>query len=107
MLDKFKDMGKLVKQAKEMKDKMKKVQGELKNTRVTGSDRSGKVTVVLSGELECLTVSIDPSFHSSADKVTLEQALREAFNKAANDAKGLATNRLSDISAGLNIPGLT
>ena len=36
----------------------------------------------------------------------LEKRLAYAFNQAAQKAKTLATNKLSSVSQGLNIPGL-
>lgn len=104
MFDGLKDMGKLLKQAGEMKSKMKQIQEELKKVKVSGTAEGGKVEVVLSGELECLDVIIDPSFGSNT--VALQRALQKAFNESARKAKELATTKLSDISGGLNLPGM-
>jgi len=100
----MKDMGKLMKQAQEMKSKMKKVQDELKKTLVTAKDRKEIVEVTVTGELECRSLKI---LKPETDQVKLEAALKEAVNDANSKAKGLATSRLSEISGGLNIPGLT
>ena len=106
MFDGIKDIGKLMKQAKEMKSKMKEVQSQLKTVQVEGFDRSKRVKVVLTGELECVDVSIDDALLSGG-KENLENLLKQAFNDAAEKSKKLATSKLSDISGGLNIPGLT
>ena len=45
MFDKLKDMGNLVKQAKEMRGQMKAIQDELKNVIVEGEALGGKVRV--------------------------------------------------------------
>jgi DNA-binding YbaB/EbfC family protein len=104
MFDGLKDMGKLLKQAGEMKAKMKKVQEELKRLKVTGTAEDGKIEVTLSGELECLDVIIDPAVASSA--AVLQRGLKKAFNDASRKAKELATSRLGDISGGLDLPGM-
>ncbi|RAP34666.1 nucleoid-associated protein, YbaB/EbfC family [Candidatus Marinamargulisbacteria bacterium SCGC AAA071-K20] len=107
MFEGLKDMGKLVKQAKEMKSKMKNVQDELKDVKVTGRSASGNVEVVLTGELVCLDIKIAPSLLEQGMADIMKKQLKEAFNSAAQDAKGIATSKLSDISKGFNIPGLT
>ena len=101
MFEKMKDMGKLMKQAGEMKSKMKKVQEELKSLRVTGAAEGGKVQIVLTGELECVSITVDPSLTGTA----LTKALQKAFNDAAKQSKDLATTKLTEISGGLNLPG--
>ena len=106
MFEGLKDMGRLMSQAKEMRSKMKDVQKKLKTLLFKGTDKSGKIEVVVTGELECTSVSIDPSFLGESNKKALEAGLREAINIATKDAKTAATSQLSDISQGLNIPGL-
>ncbi len=104
MFEGLKDMGKLLKQAGEMKTKMKAIQEELKRVSVTGSAESGKIEVVLSGELECLDVRIDPSLASNVG--ALQKSLVRAFNDASKKSKELAASKLAHISGGLNLPGL-
>ena len=105
MFQGMKDMGKLVKHAKEMKAKMKKVQSELQDVKVTGSALDGRIIVVMSGELEVLELKIDPVLYQSPKD--LEKNLIKAFNEAAKMSKKVATSKLSDISGGMDIPGLT
>jgi nucleoid-associated protein EbfC len=107
MFEGLKDMGKLVKQAKDMKSKMKNVQDELKHVKVTGRSASGNVEVVLTGELVCTDIKIAPSLLEQGMVENLKKQLKEAFNQAAEESKGIATAKLSDISKGFNIPGLT
>ncbi len=107
MFEGLKDMGKLLKQAGEMKSKMKKIQDELKKVRVTGAAEGGKIEVVISGELEVLDIKIDPSLLAPGSQQTIQKGLLKAFNDASKKSKELATSKLSDISGGLDIPGLT
>lgn len=107
MFEGIKDMGKLLKQAKEMKSKMKSVQNELKKMTVTGLSKKRKAKVILTGELECVEITFDPELNTRENCKALAKELKEAFNDAAVQAKGLATNKLSDISKGMDIPGLT
>jgi DNA-binding YbaB/EbfC family protein len=107
MLEELKDMGKLLKQAKEMKNKMKKVQDELKKVRVTSASKDGKIAVIMSGELEVVELKIDPSYLNPSQAKNFSDELQKLFNAAANKAKEIASGKLSEISGGLNIPGLT
>ncbi len=107
MFEGIKDMGKLLKQAKEMKAKMKKVQDDLKKIRVTGASPDGKIQIVMSGELDVLEVKISPDLISSQYANALPGILMKAFNEAAKKAKDIASGQLAEISGGLNIPGLT
>ena len=107
MLEELKDMGKLLKQAKEMKSKMKKVQEELKKVRVSAESRDKKIQIEMSGELEVTNLKIDQTLLNPANGKTLEVELLKSFNTASAKAKEIASSKLSDISGGLNIPGLT
>jgi len=104
MLKKFQDMGKLLKQAQEMKAAMKKVQEELKVTKIPVSVKGDKIKVTLNGELDVLEVVIDPSMLSAQHANDLQSGVKEAFNEAIRKAKDLATAKLSKISGGL-VPG--
>ena len=57
MFEGIKDMGKMLKKAKEMKSEMKKVQNELKDLIIEG--KKNGVCVKVSGELECVEVSFE------------------------------------------------
>ncbi len=108
MFDGLKDMGKMMKQAKEMRAKMKVVQGKLKKLKVSGVDKRGILRVILTGELDCVGVEIlNPDVLKEANKEMIEKAIEQAINKAAGESKKVASSNLSDVSGGLNIPGMT
>jgi DNA-binding YbaB/EbfC family protein len=107
MMDNMKDMGKLLKQAKDMKSKMKSVQEELKKLIVHGSALKEKIKITLTGELVCQSVEVDPVLLDPKHHDVLQKGLREAFNVATKKSKDLATGKLSKISEGIDIPGLT
>jgi hypothetical protein len=104
MFNGLKDMGKLMKQAKEMKEKMKKIQDELKDVTVTGSALGNKIVVTITGELVVTNIDIADELYSRQDD--LKKGLTQAFNEAAAKSKELAAGRLAEVSQGLNLPGL-
>lgn len=112
MFGKLKDMGNLVKQAKEMKNEMEKVQASLKDEKVKAENKQGTIKIVMTAELACLGILIDPSLIAEAsknesNKKEFEKELTKTYNNAAEKAKKIASDKLSKISQGMNIPGLT
>ncbi|MAH80783.1 MAG: hypothetical protein CMP39_03785 [Rickettsiales bacterium] len=112
MFGKLKDMGNLVKKAQEMKSEMKKVQDSLKLEKIMGENSNKTVKVLLNGELECLGIQLSPELAAlgskgEKEKKKLEKEIQEAFNVTAKKAKTIASSKLSAISEGLDIPGLT
>ncbi|MDA1353927.1 MAG: YbaB/EbfC family nucleoid-associated protein [bacterium] len=104
MLKKFQDMGKLLKQAQEMKSSMAKVQQELKQTQIPVSSAGGKIKLVFDGELSVLSVSIDEELLDPRKKSTVESEFKKAVEDGIKKSKDIATKKLSEISAGM-MPG--
>ena len=106
MFNQLKEMGNLAKKAKEMKSKMKDIQNELKGLRIE-TDENG-IKVVMTGEMDCVEVTIkDEKLLASSNKEKLEKNLMKVFNKASQRAKSVASSKLSAVSKGLDIPGLS
>ena len=101
MLENFKNMGKTLKQAKQMKGMMEEVQKELKSTVIPVTALEGKILIEITGELEVSKVQIDPSLLSADKKVTLETELKKTFTEAISKAKDIATNKLQSVTGGL------
>tara|TARA_B100000427_G_scaffold324141_1_gene328764 strand:+ start:1385 stop:1696 length:312 start_codon:yes stop_codon:yes gene_type:complete len=103
MFNQLKDMGNLAKKAKEMKSQMKKIQEELKDLKIDLNE-SG-IKLVMTGEMDLVSIDIDDNLLSK--KEDLQKALVKVINKASQQSKTMASNKLSSVSKGLNIPGLT
>lgn len=106
MFDGLKDMGKLLKQAKEMKSKMKDIQEELKRTKVTAQSKEGRILIEFTGELECTKVHIDAELLKPENHEKLQLALQKVINEGCKKSKDLATTKLSALSGDFNMPGL-
>ena len=112
MFGKLKDMGNLVKQAKEMKAEMEKVQASLKDEKIKVENKKGTIKIAMTAELVCIGLLIDPELIEEASKSDdkkkeFEKELMSTFNNAAEKAKKVASDKLAKISQGMNIPGLT
>ena len=104
MLKKFQDMGKLLKQAQEMKGAMQEVQKELKSSEIEVVKLNNLIKIVITGEMEVKSIEVAPELLAPANKDKLQKSLREAMNEAVKRAKDLATSKLSKVSGGL-MPG--
>ena len=101
MLEKFKNMGKALKDAQNMKGMMEEVQKELEKSVIPITELDGKIKIEITGELQVVKFEIDPSLLTPDQKSNVEKAVREGFSKAIKQAKDLATNKLQAVTGGL------
>ena len=106
MFDKLKDMGSMLKKAKEMKSQMSSIQNELKKASFSGFGIGKKIEVIINGEMEILEVKIAIEAINPAKPKDLEKGIKEAVNDALKKAKGEAASKFSSIAGGLNLQGL-
>ncbi len=97
-------IGKLMKQAQEMQANMQKAQEELANMEVTGQSGGGMVSVVMTGRHDVKRVTIDDSLMGD-DKEMLEDLLAAAVNDAVRQVETTSQEKMSGMTAGLNLPG--
>jgi len=97
---------KMLKQMQKMQEDMARVQAELQQESVTASAGGGAVTARVSGGLELMEITIDPSAVDPEDVEMLQDMVTAAVNEAIRSAQELAAARMNDITGGMNIPGL-
>lgn len=98
-------IGNILKQAQAMQENVRKAQEELATIEVTGSSGGGLVTVVMTCRHDVKRVSIDPSLMQD-EKEVLEDLVAAAMNDAVRKAEQTTQQKMSGLTAGLNIPGL-
>jgi DNA-binding YbaB/EbfC family protein len=98
--------GKIMKQAQQMQAKMGQVQEELKNETVESSAGGGMVKVVITGDLEIRSITVDPEAVDPEDVEMLQDMVAAAVNEAIRSAQELAAQKMSAVTGGMNIPGL-
>ncbi|VAW96599.1 Nucleoid-associated protein YaaK [hydrothermal vent metagenome] len=96
-------IGKLMKQAQEMQENMKKAQEELANMEVTGQSGGGMVSVIMTGRHDVKRVTIDDSLMGD-DKEMLEDLLAAAVNDAVRQVESNTQEKMSGMTAGINLP---
>ena len=92
-------------QAQLLQEKMEKVQEELETLTVEGSAGGGVVKVVMSGKQVVESVTIDPEAAEELD--LLQDLVAAAVNDAFTKTQEIASQKMSAVTGGLNIPGLT
>jgi DNA-binding YbaB/EbfC family protein len=97
------NLQKMIKQAKEMKEKLQK---ELTEMRVEGSSGGGMVIVVLDGTKGLISLTIDPEVVNKDDVEMLQDLVTAAFNDANSKVDESLSKKLGALGAGFNIPGL-
>lgn len=101
------DITSIMQQAREMQEKMAKVQDELGSKTVTGSAGGGMVTVQATGKGEILTISIEDEAIDRSEKELLQDLVGGAVNDALRKARELAKSEMAGLAGGMQIPGLT
>ncbi|MEJ2385073.1 MAG: YbaB/EbfC family nucleoid-associated protein [Xanthomonadales bacterium] len=92
----------LMQQAQKMQQEMQKAQEELANMEVTGEAAGGLVKVTMTGKHAVRKVEIDPSLLD--DREMLEDIVAAAVNDAVNRITTTTQERMSDMTAGINLP---
>ena len=95
----------MMRQAQKQLAQLQKIQEELETLTVTGSAGGGVVRIVMTGKQAVESVEIEPE--AAEDVELLQDMLVGAFNDASTKAQELAANKMSVITGGMNIPGLT
>lgn len=96
----------MMKQAKRMQRKMEEVQDQLAEETVTATAGGGMVTATVTGDLKVKSIVIDPEAIDPEDADMLQDTIVAAVNQGIADAQAMASERMSVVTGGLNIPGM-
>ena len=100
----MKDIMGLMKQAKEMQDKLQTMQQELADLEAEGVAGGGLVKVTLSGKGEMRSVAIDASLLKEDEGDIVEDLVMAAYNDAKAKVDELTAAKTSELTAGLPLP---
>lgn len=99
----FKNIGKLMQQAKKMQEQLKEKQAALAKQTVTGTAGGGVVSIVQTCRYQVLEVKLDPSF--SGEDITIQQDLiKAAMNDATRKIEEALQSNMSEITSQLDVP---
>ena len=96
----FNDM---LQKAKQMQQKMKEAQDQIKNIQVEGVSGGNLVTVVLSGDYELKSIEITDNAKKESQEI-INDLIIAAYNNARENLKKKSSEELSKITGGINLP---
>ncbi len=100
----MKDLMGMMKQAKELQEKMQGLQEEVAAMEVSGSSGGGLVTVKVDGKGGLKAIKIDPSLAKADEMEILEDLIVAATNDARGKAEAAAQEKMQELTAGLPLP---
>jgi DNA-binding YbaB/EbfC family protein len=96
----------MLKQAQQMQVRLAAVQEEIAVARTEASAGGGVVKVSVIGGSTVESITIDPEVVDPEDVEMLQDLILAAINEAMETANKLASDKMSAITGGMNIPGL-
>ncbi len=96
-----------MKMIQQMQNRLAKIQQELEETIVEGTAGGGVVTAQVTGSRAFHGIKIDPSAVDPEDVEMLEDLISAAIKDAMDKAAAMAEEKMSVLTGGLKIPGLT
>ena len=98
-------VGKLLKQAQKMQQKMEEAQSLLSQEMIEVSGGGGAVTVNITGQGEFKGLNLDPEFLKE-DSEFVSEAILQAIVDASEQAKKKSDETMSGLTGGMQMPGL-
>ena len=96
----------MLKQAQKMQQDMMRMQQELQEKEYEAKAGGGVVSAVVNGKHELKKLTVDPEAVDPEDVEMLQDMIMAAVNDALESAEQAASQQMSSITGGLNIPGL-
>lgn len=100
----MKNMFDIMKQVKNMQEKMQTMQEELGQIEETGVSAAGMVQITLQGKGNMKAIKIDPSLLKETEKEILEDLILAAHNDAKTKLEDAVKQRTQDITKDLPLP---
>lgn len=101
----MRNIGQMMKQAKEMQSRMAEVQAKLAGLEATGAAGGGLVEITLNGKGEMRRVRIDPSLASEGEREMLEDLVVAAHHEARAKVDALVQEEMQKVTGDLGLPG--
>ena len=96
----------MIAQARKMQEQLIAAQQKAASTEVSASAGGGAVKVTATGDMRITSLTIDPAALDPEDVEMLQDMILAAVNDVLESAEQAASQQMSAITGGLNIPGL-
>ena len=97
----------MLRQAQQLQQRILRLQEELESVTVEATAGGGVVTAVVTGKLRIESLTIDPEVVAPDDVEMLSDLVLAAVNEGLEKANEMVSSRMSALTGGMNIPGLT
>jgi len=97
----------LLKQAQQLQARLEQAKKELEAATVEASAGGGMVTVVVTGDMSIQSIKINREVIDPSDADMLEDLILAGVNEGLTKAQNMANERMSALTGGLNLPGLS
>ena len=97
------DFNDMLQRAKQMQQKMKEAQDEIKNIQVEGVSGGNLVKVILTGDYELKSISISENAKKESQEI-INDLIIAAYNNAKNNLKKKTSEEISKVTGGFNLP---
>lgn len=104
MLGNLGEMAKMMSRVKDIQNGIKKFREELPGLEFSATASGGRVKVTVTGDFSVKSIEIAPD--AQADGAVLAAEVTEAVNSAMAAAKMTIQSKMSEISGGIDLPGL-
>lgn len=98
------DLMGMMKQAKQLQEKMQAVQEEIAAMSIDGAAGGGLVSVVTNGKGDLKSIRIDPSLLKPEDVEIIEDLIVAAMSDARGKAEAAVAEKMQAMTGGLNLP---
>lgn len=99
-------MGGILKQAMEMKGRIEELKSQLGEYRIETEVGGGMVAIVMNGNMEALSIKIDPELINAEDPEMLESMVCAAVNAGVSKVQEMVKAKMTDLTGGVEIPGM-
>lgn len=101
------NLANIMKQAQQMQQKLSEIQEELEREQISASSGGGMVNVTMNGKQKITSIQIDPQIVNPDDVNMLQDLIQIAVNEAQDRVQEMVKERMSSLTGGLSIPGIT
>lgn len=98
------NMAGMMKKVQKMQNEMKKMQDELKRKTVDVTAGGGAVKIVMNGEKQVQSLTIDPAAVDPEDAEMLQDLISAAFNEATKKVDEMMASEMGKLTSGLGLP---
>ncbi len=97
------DFSDMLQKAKQMQQKMKEAQEQIKNIEVEGVSGGNLVKVTLSGDYELKSIIISENAKKESQEI-INDLIIAAYNNAKENLKKKSSEEITKVTGGINLP---